>query len=410
MLGVAPHSLRAVTPEELGQVVRLPRADGADPHPRGRADARGRRLLRVEPPASGRMAGHAGPRGRALVPRARDAHDGTRGGGARGHRRRRRPRADDGSRPGRRNVPGCRVPGRQWPLRHRQRFEHADFPVPGAAPARVVAADARAPAQRAAGGGRRDHRRVAVDGGRARRRAGARAGDRNDRGRPARRSCRPRRGRSGAGRPGPPRRPRCRDLRAVEPSRARRAWPAAVTSSATGATRRRTPCSRAIAPRSRGSRGRHDARAFRPAARRRASRDAARGCGRLRRDPRRRGRHRRRHDRMGRPARRPAARCRRRDHAGVRWRMDHAGTRRLPHPSRLRGQSLRRVRAPARWAPPTPTSRAGRGHRRHRARDARGGRRRAGRAKPAAHGRARGRRRHDGRSQVGLWPRHGGRS
>ena len=54
-LGVAPHSLRAVTPDELAAIVALaPR--GADPYSRGGADARSRRVRRVERRAAGRMA------------------------------------------------------------------------------------------------------------------------------------------------------------------------------------------------------------------------------------------------------------------------------------------------------------------------------------------------------------------
>ena len=45
-LGVAPHSLRAVTPPELERVVELA-AGSADPHPRGRAGARSRGLRGV---------------------------------------------------------------------------------------------------------------------------------------------------------------------------------------------------------------------------------------------------------------------------------------------------------------------------------------------------------------------------
>ena len=47
-LGVAPHSLRAVTPEELSAIVSLAPHERADPHSRRRAGARGRRLRRVE--------------------------------------------------------------------------------------------------------------------------------------------------------------------------------------------------------------------------------------------------------------------------------------------------------------------------------------------------------------------------
>ena len=108
VLGVAPHSLRAVTPEELGHIVRLAGAGRADPHPRGRADARGRRVLRVEPHASGRVAADAGGRRSALVRRARDAHD-----RARGRRRSRRAaRSPDSRRRPRPISATARFPGR----------------------------------------------------------------------------------------------------------------------------------------------------------------------------------------------------------------------------------------------------------------------------------------------------------
>ena len=55
-LGVAPHSLRAVTPDELAAVVALAAARRADPHPRRRAGAGGRRLRRVERRAADRVA------------------------------------------------------------------------------------------------------------------------------------------------------------------------------------------------------------------------------------------------------------------------------------------------------------------------------------------------------------------
>ena len=136
-------------------------------------------------------------------------------------------------------------------------------------------------------------------------------------------------------------------------------WRAAASSCATAATRRRTRCSPAIAPRSRGWRTRMTPAALRPAARRRPSRDHARGARALRRDSRRRRRHSsatRSHGSAGardlpRDCSAPRPRCR----AG---RLADAGTGRLPHASRLRGQSRRRVRAPPAGRDATPTSRA----------------------------------------------------
>ncbi len=55
-LGVAPHSLRAVTPDELAAVVALVSAEGADPHPCRRAGPRGRRLRRLVRRPAGRVA------------------------------------------------------------------------------------------------------------------------------------------------------------------------------------------------------------------------------------------------------------------------------------------------------------------------------------------------------------------
>ena len=81
VLGVAPHSLRAVTPRSSARSCAW-RRRSADPHPRRGADARSRGLLCVEPHASGRMAARAGGGRRALVRRACDAHDRAR---SRGH-------------------------------------------------------------------------------------------------------------------------------------------------------------------------------------------------------------------------------------------------------------------------------------------------------------------------------------
>ena len=79
VLGVAPHSLRAVTPEEMGHVVRLG-GPGSPVHIHAAEQSEGgRRLLRVEPSAPDRVAADPGECRRALVHRARDAHDGKGG-------------------------------------------------------------------------------------------------------------------------------------------------------------------------------------------------------------------------------------------------------------------------------------------------------------------------------------------
>ena len=98
-VGVAPHSLRAVTPAQLAAVLRTcARRPGA--HPYRRAGARGRGLPRLERPPSDRVV--AGERGRrcTLVPGA--CHAGERGRA----RRDRRPRR------GGRSVP--HAPRRAW--------------------------------------------------------------------------------------------------------------------------------------------------------------------------------------------------------------------------------------------------------------------------------------------------------
>jgi formimidoylglutamate deiminase len=60
--GVAPHSLRAVTPEELSALVTAMAGDGPDPHPRRRADARGgRTALSWSGATAGRMAARRTP-------------------------------------------------------------------------------------------------------------------------------------------------------------------------------------------------------------------------------------------------------------------------------------------------------------------------------------------------------------
>ena len=253
VLGVAPHSLRAVTPEELGAGGPAGGAGRAGAHPRGRADAGSRRLLRVEPHAAGRMAAHAGERRCALVHRARDAHD-------REGSHRRSPRA-------------ARWPA--WRRRPRPTWATARFRAPpisppaaasasaairtrsstvrGAAPVRVVAADARAPAQRAAATRAtcRSARRCGPRAARGGAQALAQPVGAIEAGRRADLVVLERR-RSGAGRAGAGRRPRRRDLRPRAHAGARRHGRRHAGSSATADTRRRTRSSPAIARRLRG--------------------------------------------------------------------------------------------------------------------------------------------------------------
>ena len=347
MLGVAPHSLRAVTPDELGQVVRLP-APTAPIHIHAAEQTREvddcfawSRLRPVEwlvtqahvdarwclvhathmterevaaLAATGAVAG--------LAPTTEaDLGDGTFPGaaylGANG-------RFAIGSDSNTQISPFLELRQLEWSQRMRARRRNV-------LPAAVGAAIGASLWTGAARGGAQA---LAQTTG-------------HDRDRPARRPRRPRHDRSRAGRTGPPRRARCRDLRTVAPAGARRARPRPIPRA------RRTP--RAGGSRVRAlSRSARAARAARmtPArfdlllvdAHLATMRAEAGAYGAIRDGA------------IGvvgdaiawvGAARRPAARRRRRDHAGVRWRMDHAGTRRLPHASRLRGQSLRRIRAPA---------------------------------------------------------------
>ena len=109
-LGVAPHSLRAVTDEQIGAVLDCgPRWSG--PHPRGRADGGGGGLRRVVRAASGRAApGHPARRA-ALVRGACHPHD--RGGDDSAGRKRRSGGAlsHHGGQPGRRRLQRRRLHG-----------------------------------------------------------------------------------------------------------------------------------------------------------------------------------------------------------------------------------------------------------------------------------------------------------
>ena len=116
----------------------------ADPHPRRGADARGRRLLRLEPHAAGRVAPDAGGRRPALVPRARDAHDRARSRRA----RRRAARSRASRRPPKPISATARFPAEPTSRKGGRFGVGSDSntvidPVRRAAPARVVAAAAR---------------------------------------------------------------------------------------------------------------------------------------------------------------------------------------------------------------------------------------------------------------------------
>ena len=72
-IGIAPHSLRAVTPSELFELTSL--AGGrADPHPRRRTGQGSRGLRRLVGSSSGALAHRQCGRRRKVVPRACDPH------------------------------------------------------------------------------------------------------------------------------------------------------------------------------------------------------------------------------------------------------------------------------------------------------------------------------------------------
>ena len=73
-IGIAPHSLRAVSPEQLREVAAI-FAAGAGAYPCRRADQGSGRLRRQPRRAAGAMAARRDGDRRALVPDPRDAHD-----------------------------------------------------------------------------------------------------------------------------------------------------------------------------------------------------------------------------------------------------------------------------------------------------------------------------------------------
>ena len=251
IVGVAPHSLRAVTPDELREVVAAAPSGGPVHIHVAEQSREVEECCRLERATAGRMAAVARAGRRPLVPRPRDAHDDDRGAGAGGDRRRRGPRADDGSRPRRRHLPGRGIHPARGALRHRQRFEHLDRPVRRTAAARVVAAAAAAAAQRAGRG--RGERRAARSGPRRRATARGRADARRGRSRPAFAPT------SSSSTPTNPRSRACRSERCWTRRSSVRAggrcatsWWAGASSCAKGVTRRRTRSSRASAGRWRG--------------------------------------------------------------------------------------------------------------------------------------------------------------
>ena len=200
VLGVAPHSLRAVTPDELGRSSRS-RRDGAPMHIHAAEQTREvddcfawSRMRPVE------WLLDAGERRRALVHRARDAHDG-------GRERARWPRAA-------RSRASRRPPKPTWATARSRRAPTSPPAARSASAAIRTRSSTRSPScgsSSGRSGSRAQARNVLAAArapigqalwarGRARRRAGAGAADGRDRRRPARRPGRAECRRSGAGR------------------------------------------------------------------------------------------------------------------------------------------------------------------------------------------------------------------
>ena len=184
VVGVAPHSLRAVTPKELAAVTAL--APDGPIHIHAAEQMREvEDCIAWSGRAADRMAARQCRRRRTLVPDPRHPHDRGRDQGDGEGRRNCRPLPDHRGQSRRRHFSRAAVHRERRALRHRLRFQRADRRRGRTAPARIFAA-ARAPgAQRAGQAG-------AVERTRAVRRSGSR------------RQCRARRRRrrSGGGRAG----------------------------------------------------------------------------------------------------------------------------------------------------------------------------------------------------------------
>ena len=171
-IGIAPHSLRAVTLDDLQwAAAHLARPAGA--HPRRRTDARGRGLPGRARQAADRSAARhdRGRRCRPLVPRPCHPRRRRRTGAHRQGQCRRRALPDHRSQSRRRPVRCVGVPGPGRPLRHRLGFPDPHLRRRRAAhPGIRPAADA--PAAQRAGRGDALDRPAIVRGGAGRRRAG----------------------------------------------------------------------------------------------------------------------------------------------------------------------------------------------------------------------------------------------
>ena len=184
-VGIAPHSLRAVTPETLRVVCEATPDGPIHIHAAEQTKEVERVPRRARPPA-GRMAARQGAGRFPLVPDPRHPHDRARDSRAGGIRRGRRPLPAHRGVARRRHF-RCRELSRRWrPVRHRHRFQYPDRCGGGIAAAGIwPAAHAARPqcADRARGG---IDRTAAVRHGACRRCAGAAAADRRARIRSAR--------------------------------------------------------------------------------------------------------------------------------------------------------------------------------------------------------------------------------
>ena len=127
VVGIAPHSLRAVTPESSARCRRV-RRRRADPYPRRRAGEGGRGLPRLVGPAPGRVAARSCAGRPPLVPDPR--HPSRRAARSRGIAARGRgggPVPDHRGQSRRRHLRGRRLSRGRRPLRRRVRFQHRDL-------------------------------------------------------------------------------------------------------------------------------------------------------------------------------------------------------------------------------------------------------------------------------------------
>ena len=130
-LGIAPHSLRAVSADELSRLVAL-RPEGPI-----HIHAGGKRLPGLERQAARRVAAGQHRRRCPLVPRSRHPSRCRRDRAPGGERRGRRPVPDHRGQPRRRRLPGAGLPGARGPVWRRHRLQHPHRRRPGAAQPRI---------------------------------------------------------------------------------------------------------------------------------------------------------------------------------------------------------------------------------------------------------------------------------